>query len=264
MSENTAVILFITIFLLAVAVGIVILVLIYQKKQIQNLHEKKQLKDNFEREILSSRLEIQEQTFSNISQEIHDNIGQVLSLARLTINSIECTDEKMNEKITSTSQLVGKAIQDLRDLSKSLHTGNIADIGLVNAIKNEIEIIRRAGNFEVSFEQEGLTSRLPDQQELILFRTFQEVMNNIIKHSGATHIRVAIHHAADRFALEVEDNGKGFDPSLLHTKHPESSGLGIMNMRNRTRIIGAELMIDTSQGKGTRIRIELGVVNRES
>ncbi|HVZ96642.1 MAG TPA: hypothetical protein VG847_07190, partial [Chitinophagaceae bacterium] len=81
-------ILIITIFLVAVATGIIFLVLVYQKKQLQYINEKKQLQAAYEKEILESKLEIQEQTFKTISQEIHDNIGQALTLVKLNINTM--------------------------------------------------------------------------------------------------------------------------------------------------------------------------------
>src|SRR3954451_17379772 len=116
-------ILIITLFLLIVAIGIIMLVLVYQKKQLQYLREEEQLKVAFEKEILESKLEIQEQTLKNISQEIHGNIGQMLSLAKLTINTMDCREPKMlQEKISDAKQLISKSIQDLRDLSKSLNT----------------------------------------------------------------------------------------------------------------------------------------------
>jgi signal transduction histidine kinase len=252
LSENASIVLFATVFLLAVAIGIVVLVLIYQKKQLQNAREREQLKEAFEREILSSRLEIQEQTFNNIAQEIHDNIGQVLSLARLTLNSIECSEPAVNEKVGNISVLVGKAVQDLRHLSRSMHTGNIAETGLEKAVKGELDMISRAANYSVNFQFTGGDARLPPQQELILFRIFQEAVNNIIKHARATSIDVGIHHSPDHFAMTIKDNGKGFDINNM-----ESAGIGLLNIRNRTKLIGADLKIDTSPGSGTCISILL-------
>src|SRR5215213_4553470 len=126
----------ITVFLVIVATGIIVLGLVHQKKQLQYLREKEQLKVAFEKEILESKLEIQEQTLKNVSQEIHDNIGQILSLAKLTINTMNHTEpETLQEKINDSKQLVGKAIQDLRDLSKSLDTDYVTQMGLIKSIE---------------------------------------------------------------------------------------------------------------------------------
>jgi len=142
MSDPSLVIL-LTILLLIVAAGIIVFVLIYQKKQLQYLSERKQLKADYEKEILESRLEIQEQTMKSISQEVHDNIGQVLSVAKLnlTMVNVDESGEMIQEKINNVSELLRQAIQDLRDLSKSLHSDVIAEKGLLKAIENELLMI---------------------------------------------------------------------------------------------------------------------------
>src|SRR6478672_13341252 len=114
----------------------------------RTIHEKEMydLKAQYERTILQSQLEIQEQTFRNISQEIHDNIGQVLSLAKLNLNTIP--HEGSTDKILLTEELLGKAINDLRDLSKSLHPEKISDIGLVNATRHELFIFQKASKIK--------------------------------------------------------------------------------------------------------------------
>src|SRR5450432_2905115 len=161
----------ITVFLLIVAIGIIMLVLVYQKKQLQYLRDKEQLRVTFEKEILESKLEIQEQTLKNISQEIHDNIGQVLSLAKLNINTMsDATPEALQDKINDSKHLITKAIQDLRDLSKSLNTDYVTELGLSRSIEYELEMIKKTGSYEIQFGIEGKTYRLEPQQELILFR----------------------------------------------------------------------------------------------
>ena len=250
-------IIIITLFLSIVAIGIIMLVLVYQKKQLQYLSEKEQLKVTFEKEILESKLEIQEQTLKNISQEIHDNIGQILSLAKLTINTMDHTEpETLQEKINDSKQLVGKAIQDLRDLSKSLDTDYVTQMGLIKSIEYEFQLIKKTGNYETYLIQQGNPYRLSHQHELILFRIFQEVMNNIIKHAKASSITVNVSYFPENFLFQINDDGQGFDLSRYGTEI-EKSGLGIRNMQNRSRLMGAAFNIDSEPGKGTTIKITL-------
>lgn len=183
----TTLIIIICLFLLIVGVGIVILVLVYQKRQLQYLREREQLRVTFEKEILESRLEMQEQTFKNISQEIHDNIGQMLSLAKLNISTMDAADPKdVQEKKEDSRELIGKAIQDLRDLSRSMNNDFVSEIGLLKAVAYEVELLRKASVYTTHLELEGAAMRLPAQHELILFRIFQEVLNNVIKHAKAS------------------------------------------------------------------------------
>src|SRR3984885_1089355 len=176
----------ITALLLIVAIGIIMLVLVYQKKQVQYFREKEQLKVTFEKEILESKLEIQEQTLKNISQEIHDNIGQVLSLAKLHINTMNCNEPiSLQDKINDSRNLIGKAIQDLRDLSKSLNTDYVNELGLIRSVEYELELIQKTGSYEIQLDIEAKPYRLEEQQELIFFRIVQEALHNIIRHAKA-------------------------------------------------------------------------------
>ena len=246
----------ITFLLLIVAIGIIVLVLVYQKKQLQYLRDKEQLKVLFDKEILESKLEIQEQTFKNISQEIHDNIGQVLSLVKLNIVTMDLHEPKiLQEKIANSKQLLIKAIQDLRDLSRSLHTDNITEMGLVKAIEYEFDMIKKAGDYETNFIQHGPPYKLSHKHELILFRIFQEVLNNIVKHAKAKAITTKIYFNPGDFIMEVSDDGSGFDLAALHEN--KRLGLGIRNLQNRSRVMGAEFNIFSEPGRGTNVKVTL-------
>ena len=259
MNPEVATIFLFTIFLLIVAIGIVVLVLVYQKKQLQYLRDKEQLRVKFDKEILESKLEIQEQTFKNISQEIHDNIGQVLSLAKITINSMDCNNKEMLvEKISTSSLLVSQAILDLRDLSRSLNADAIVEMGLLKSIEYELELINKTGRYQTNLIKEGTHQRLSHKHELILFRIFQEALNNVLKHSKASEINMKINYNSTNFIMHISDNGIGFDPSS--TLSPENNvnlGLGITNITNRAGLIGADFRIISEEGKGTTITIDL-------
>ncbi|MDQ6845318.1 MAG: ATP-binding protein [Bacteroidota bacterium] len=249
-----------TIFLLIVAIGIVVLVLVYQKKQLQYLGDKEQLRVKFDKEILESKLEIQEQTFKNISKEIHDNIGQILSLAKITINTMDCDDKQMlGEKINTASELVSQAIQDLRDLSRSLNADAIAEMGLLKSIEYELELIKKSGRYQTNLIKEGAHQRLSHKHELILFRIFQETLNNVLKHSKASEINMKINYNSTNFIMHISDNGIGFDPSSMLNKDNtvKSASGGITNITNRAGLIGADFRIISEEGKGTTVTIDL-------
>jgi len=245
----------ITFFLIIVAVGLIMLVLLHQKRQLQYLKEREQLQASFEKEILESKLEIQEQTLKNISQEIHDNIGQMLSLIKLHINTLNCNEPALQGKIKTTSDLVSNVMQSLRDLSQTMHSDTITEKGLVGAIEYECELMKRSGAFTTALTVDGDPYDLPDQKELILFRIFQEVINNVIKHAQASLIDVYVSFNPDKLILQIKDNGKGFDLNSI-----SNHGSGIRNMKNRSQLIGATYYIESQPGKGTSIKVELPVV----
>jgi signal transduction histidine kinase len=217
------------------------------------------LKAQFEQTILQTQLEIQEQTFKNISQEIHDNIGQTLSLAKLNINTMDPDKrDELEEKIHSSSQLITKAIQDLRDLSKSMNTDLVVEMGLARSIEYEAQLFEKAGVYAVQFQVQGHYTKLPPQHELILFRIFQEAMNNIIKHAAASEIHIRL-YCRDPFVLEIQDNGKGFDSTALLQNERQWAGLGLRNMKSRAALIGAQYHIESTAGTGTIVRVTLSL-----
>jgi signal transduction histidine kinase len=217
----------------------------------------KQLENNYKQELNKAQLEIQEQTFKNIGQEIHDNIGQVLSLAKLNVNTMDCSKPtQLKERIISISELLSKAIQDLRDLSKSLHTDCISEMGLVKAIQYECELIKKISDYDAMLHVHGKPYSLPQQQELILFRIFQEVVNNTIKHAKASIITVHVYYQQNDFIMDIADNGTGFN---IFNLDENKQGIGIRNMQNRARLIGAEYKMESAIGKGTTVIIKLPV-----
>lgn len=243
---------------------IIYFVTLYQRRKRRNYQEQEQLKNHFHQELLRTQLEIQEQTFKNISQEIHDNIGQILSLVKLTIRTINPQDPTdVQAKMADTDGLVGKAIQDLRDLSKSLNTDFISNMGLVKAISYELERVKKLAALRIELHVEGAPFPLPAQQELILFRMFQEVLNNILKHAKASAIVLHFYYQTDQFTLRIRDDGQGFNPgSSSETK--QARGLGIRNMQSRAQLIHAGFAIESHVGNGTSVTITLPMENRRA
>jgi two-component system, NarL family, sensor kinase len=241
---------------------IISFLLIYQKKQQKNRLEREQLQVKFNQALLETQLEIQEQTLKTISQEIHDNIGQALTLAKLNLNTIlPAADEQLHQKIVNSKELVSKAIGDLRDLSRSLDTDYVKEMGLQRAIEYELEMMQKTGTITTRLQVDGPMIRLDKQKELILFRIVQETFNNIIKHAEATSLDVTIGYQQETLELRVADDGKGVDLTPLHEGNNNNFGLGIRNMHNRAKLIGADFSINSSLGKGTVVKIVLAIEN---
>ena len=233
---------------------IIISVYLYNKRKRMQLNDRVK----FQQTLLQTQLEIQEQTLKNISQEIHDNIGQALSLAKLNLNTMLVTnDESLQQKILNSKELVSKAITDLRDLSRSLDTDYVQEMGLQRAIEYELELIKKTGTIETAMIVEGLMFRLEKQKELILFRIVQETFNNILKHAGAKSIHVNINYAPTSFTLIIRDDGKGVDLQPLSDGENNNFGLGIRNMHSRAKLIGADFNMNSKIGEGTEVKIIL-------
>ncbi|MEQ1677155.1 MAG: ATP-binding protein, partial [Chitinophagaceae bacterium] len=193
-----------------------------------------------------------------------DNVGQVLSLAKLNLNTMDIAKtEKLQGKIDDTLSQVSKAINDLRDLSKSFNTDNITAIGLVRAIEYELDMIRKTDSLKAEFTITGSAKKLEPQKELILFRIVQEALHNIIKHAGAQTVQVLATYTGAGLELQVSDDGKGFDLSPLNHEGDTGFGLGIRNMHNRAKLIGAAFTMSSTAGAGTVVKINVPFENNQ-
>lgn len=245
----------VVVFTLLMATFIILLVYRYQRRQYKNKKEQLLLKAHFEQTLLQTQLEIQEQTLQRLSEEIHDNVGQILSLAKLNLNTLsDFASEKMQQKATIAKEMVSKAIIDLRNLSKSMHGNKIEQLGLLEAIRSELAIIESSGQFTTELAINGNPFSLTQQREIILFRIAQIALGNAIKHSMATHIIVTLDYTDAKIALKVKDNGKGFDPRSLD---PTQTGIGLTNIYNRASLINGVIFVNSSIGNGTVVSVEV-------
>jgi two-component system, NarL family, sensor kinase len=247
-----------TLLLLLLVAFIVMSVYFYQRSQHKHLNAMEDLKNTIQKEILIAQLEIKEKTLNTIAQEIHDNIGQVLSLAKLNLNKVLVTETTADhEKLNSTKDLIGKAIQDLRNLSKTLNTHYIGDHSLVELLQNDIEMISKMGDYKINLRVEGVEKLHTPQNQLIIYRITQEALNNIIKHAKGSQIDILLKYLSDSFELSIRDNGVGFDTETLVASEKSGNGSGIYNMQNRARLIGGVFSYESKPGMGTILKVVL-------
>lgn len=238
-------------------VFIIIFISLYQKRYYNHLKEKQEMNSNFQQELLKTRLEIQEETFRNISQEIHDNIGQALSLVKLNLNTVDPHNAALViNKLSESKNLLTKTIQDLRDIARSLNTDFISDIGLTVAVEQLLQILERTGQYKISFSVEGSSYKNNPQRELVIYRIVQELLNNIVKHADADDINIEMHYLSDKLVITVKDNGRGFDTRAVRSSE-SSNGLGLRNMATRMNLISGSIDIRSNPGSGTKATIEL-------
>ena len=246
-------ILFSALIFLLIVFGLIFLVLTYNRKKKAYITEKQNLQQEYEADLLRTQLEVQEQTMKTIAADLHDNIGQLLSLTSLTLGSIAVSDKKTATKLDDSQKLVRRSIKELRQLANLLHGEKIIETGLVDAIIYEIEWLRKSGTYQVQFnnsieEEHKLTA----EKTLILFRLLQEVISNIIKHSAATKINISLGQGEGRILLSITDNGVGFKPEEV-----PGSGMGLSNLQKRTKAIQGGLDIISAPGKGTTIAVKV-------
>lgn len=210
------------------------------------------MQQQYTEQLLQSRLEIQEQTFTTISQEIHDNVGQTLSLAKVQMNIIEQKETMDTAIFTEAKANISRAMTDLRDIARSLNTDRITLESLPQTVAQEVSRINRAGIIAVAINITGEEVAMPNQKKLIIYRMVQESLQNILKHAAATQVTIQFLFEAAYLQVLITDNGTGFNTQKLT---PNNAGLGLQNIVHRAMLIGGNATITSAINKGTTITI---------
>jgi two-component system NarL family sensor kinase len=235
-----------------VVIGLLVfIILFYQKKRFQHMQQMAEKNKEFSEQLLQSQIEMQEQTFNTISNEIHDNVGQILSLAKVQLNILDQGVSLDREMLADAKESVSKAMTDLRDIAKSLNSDRIRQTDLYEIATQELQRLNNSGIMTTHVKLEGDKVPLQQQKKLIIFRMIQECLQNILKHSKASEIGISFYYETKSLKIMIEDNGKGFDKSIIE----QNGGLGLKNLFNRSILLGGNAEIISKPGEGTIITI---------
>ncbi len=253
-TEIISFILFGNIILLIFIAGIVLFIIQYRKRKTEHIKEKTMITEKHTKELLSTQLEIQQQTMQHIGREIHDNVGQKLTLASLYAQqlSFENKAPQITDKIESIGHIINESLSELRSLSKSLTDDAIAENDIAQLIAKECKMVNQLQKCLVTFTLPGKEVILDYKTKNILLRIVQEFLQNSIKHSMCYNIDIALHKNEQDILLHLTDDGKGFEPGTVKNK-----GIGLLNMKNRIALIGGTLQLLSGAGKGTEINITI-------
>ena len=244
--ENSEIIIIVsTAIIFLITFALIILFSIFQKRKNFLLLEQKNAKEDFEREITETQIEIREETLRNISWELHDNIGQLLTLAKIQIQNTS------KESLEEVSKTIGKSLEEIRSLSKLINPEAINEIKLKNAIQLEVDRFNRLNFIKSTLRTIGKKRDLDSKSEIIIFRILQEFFTNTIKHSKASDLDVCLEYKTNKLNITVKDNGVGFNKNQLKNE----KGIGLINMENRAKLIGVELNLSSEINKGTTLEI---------
>lgn len=235
--------------LLIVTSLVIIFFMVFQKRKNKILIEKFKQQQAFEEEISKSRLEIQEQTLKNVGQDLHDNVGQLLSYASMQLNAVSgLATETVKGKIEDTKEVIKNTIQEVRDLSKSLNSDVISNFGLKESLKNEVDRLNKLQKIKAEFSIEGEPYELQSKKdEIILFRIVQEFLSNTMKYAAASNLSIALNYLNDELVIKVTDDGIGFDEATV------TKGSGLINMKSRAELIEAKYELNSKTAEGTSL-----------
>jgi signal transduction histidine kinase len=247
--EGTLLIATSTVVLVAFTITVLAVMLIYRKRKVQHAQEIALMNEKFTSELLQTQLEVQQQTMQRIGREIHDNVGQQLTLAYLYAQQIHTTDTPLAEKVQGVASLINDSLTDLRNLSRGLvDVHAIQSAGLPELIRLECEKVKTAAHCSIDLSMTPTLKELSPAVKIFVLRIFQEFVQNSIKHSKCTLLTVALTQLEKGIQLVSEDNGKGFS-------HESSEGVGLTNMKKRAQMIGGTFSLESKQGIGTTMRL---------
>lgn len=247
-----------TVGMLLLAGAIFFFFVTYQKRLLIKQLELNEVKAAQQREILENTISAQEKERKRIAQDLHDEVGAMLSVVKLNIGMIEkkSEEEKAKKLASETKTYVDEVITQVRRISRALLPPSLEKLGIYNALVEFANWVNKSEQIKLECRKSGEQFRFDTRKELALFRIQQELVNNALKHSGAQKIWINLHFSGNSLYAVVNDNGKGFD---LNEKM--NTGLGLKNLESRSALIGAKFKMKSKPGKGTSAILVFKSVN---
>ncbi len=229
---------------------ILVFIIQYRNRKIDHKKETDMLNEKHIQDLLEKQLDTQQETMQHIGREIHDNVGQKLTLASLYTKQLSIKNtNNLDEKIIAISTIIDESLNELRQLSKTLTNPQLANADLLFLLKEEARRINVSGVCHVSIISNQIEIPLPQSSKNVLYRLLQEFIQNSLKHSGCKKITINLEYQTNKIIITANDDGKGFNTSA------PSNGIGLQNMQRRAEELGAIYTLKSTQGKGTEIKI---------
>ncbi|OAB78823.1 sensor histidine kinase [Cochleicola gelatinilyticus] len=252
--EERLLILYFIIILVLAGLVLVIFFIAFQKRKNKMLLDRYEAQQKFQKEIERSKLEIQEQTFKNIAWELHDNVGQLLSVASMQLNKmlqITTVENQLHLKgeLNETKTVVSESLQEIRNLSKLLNNDVVLKNGLIASLDLEIKRFNKLNFLEATFNIKGELVDIKSEHEIVIFRILQEFFSNVTKHAKASKLFVHLTYEEQALEIIAGDDGVGFD---LETQNSNS---GMETMKSRAELLKATFSISSKPGQGTLLTL---------
>jgi two-component system, NarL family, sensor histidine kinase UhpB len=208
--------------------------------------------DTERRRTSSAALQAMEEERARVARDLHDEVNQSLTGVLLHLEAArENAPPELDRELAETKGMANQAMQELLTLARALRPTALDDLGLKAALAGHVDDIGRQTSIAATFEAEGDFSDLAPETQLVAYRVAQEALSNVVRHSGAEHVRVRLRRNDDGLELTVSDDGRGF------VLAGDEGGLGIPGMRERTLLVGGELEIESQPPVGTRVRLRV-------
>ena len=204
----------------------------------------------FEKELMQTRIEVQSATLERVANELHDNIGQLLSTSRMFLGVAERVVPSPVPAITAADEAISKALAEIRNIAKFLDPDWLSQFDLYRELQMEMDRINAGKELHIILRSSSDVLPIVPPQQFILYRVIQEAIQNVLKHSAARQLLIKVMHNDRIISMQLRDDGKGFQTNL------PSNGLGLGIMRHRLQALGGNFRIE-SGNTGTNIFLSL-------
>ena len=227
-----------------------------------NLYREVQTREELRGELLHQVVSAQEQERQRIARELHDETGQALTALALGLaaasESVQTDPSRAAQQLAQLKSLSADAIEELHELVADLRPSILDDLGLVPALRRQVDDFESRTDVDAKFDVVGRHRRVEPEIETVLFRIAQEALTNIAKHARAERATVRLTYSDDAVQLTVRDDGRGFDPdAVLSGDHRRRRAWGLLGIQERVELVGGDFKIDSDPGTGTTIRVDV-------
>lgn len=244
--------------MMLLAVSLFYFFITYQKRILKKQLELNEIRARQQEEIITNTILSQENERKRIARDLHDEVGAMLSVVKLNVSRLEKkTDEVVAKQLaTDTKQYLDEVITQVRRISRALLPPSLEKFGIWNAVEELATWVNKSEQLKIECRKSGEPFRFDSAKELAFFRILQELINNAVKHAGATKISICLRFSKSGFQFSLADDGKGFN---LNEK---ATGLGLKNLESRSNMADAKFKMKSWLGKGTRAVLCIAIPNQ--
>lgn len=235
-----------TIGMLALTIGLIVFITFHQRKVIRYQQQLQRLEQDQQKTLLNASIRLQEEERQRIAADLHDDAGPLLATARLYLNENLVNLDKATQlqSIYNAKQIIDDTIQLIRNISHSLMPPTLKNFGLESAVNDLFQKISGSGSMNASCRFHDYRERMKTENELIVFRVIQELVNNILKHSNASFIHLTQNTSGNRFFIRIHHDGRGITQTDFEKLNKSNVGLGLKNIQSRLKVLHGKVFFE--------------------
>jgi signal transduction histidine kinase len=239
-----------TFLLFFLAVLVINLLLVGRNRRLKHLAQVLEMKSNYEKELMKTQVEVAENTMNDIARDLHDDVGQMLTFSIIQLNTLkEPYDASLENKLADVKVSIQNTLQSVRSISKTLSSDYLTSFGIYESLQRLFERLNKQSLIKSSLQFPSALLFRSRSNELFAFRMIQELVNNTLKHSGATEVFLNVREEHNQVKIEYHDNGKGISKEILSSDRLKNS-LGFTNIYKRAELMRGNIQLGADPGKG--------------